>query len=129
MKHPRSKSSTGYERDDVKARYVIYAAGLLFACVALSGTLVAGLLTVFSDTRSSPPATALETTPLAPPLPRLEIDGKVDRLAVEADAERRLKGYAWVDRSAGTARIPIERAMQLLAARGWPDAAVGAPQP
>jgi hypothetical protein len=31
-----------------------------------------------------------------------------------------LEGYGWVDRSAGTVRLPIERAMQLLLERGLP---------
>jgi hypothetical protein len=41
------------------------------------------------------------------------------RAAVESAAAATLTGYAWVDRSAGTARIPIERAMELLAKQGW----------
>jgi hypothetical protein len=36
--------------------------------------------------------------------------------ATMADAGRRLESYGWVDHPAGIARIPIERAMKLVAA-------------
>jgi hypothetical protein len=129
MKRPRTSNRPGYEASDIAPKNVGYAALSLFAGIALSAGLVAGLLALFDHAGQRPAATALETAPLAPPLPRLEIDGKADRTVVEADAARKLNGYAWVDRSAGTVRIPIARAMELLAARGWPDApqATGAP--
>jgi len=39
------------------------------------------------------------------------------------DAE--LEGYSWVDRSAGTVRIPIDEAMRLTVERGLPSRATG----
>src|SRR5689334_24743956 len=42
--------------------------------------------------------------------------------------DRILHGYAWIDQSSGTVRIPIARAMQLLVQRGIP-ARAGAPAP
>ncbi|HEX3730011.1 MAG TPA: hypothetical protein VHV47_09410 [Opitutaceae bacterium] len=41
-----------------------------------------------------------------------------DWTAVEAAARARLTGYGWVDRRAGIVRIPVERAMELMAASG-----------
>ncbi|HVW22556.1 MAG TPA: hypothetical protein VHC86_15180 [Opitutaceae bacterium] len=41
-----------------------------------------------------------------------------DWTAVRAAARARLTGYGWVDRRAGVVRIPIDRAMQLMAASG-----------
>jgi hypothetical protein len=43
---------------------------------------------------------------------------------VKADELSRLNGYGWVDRAAGIAHIPIERAIEIVAASGLP-----APQP
>jgi len=34
--------------------------------------------------------------------------------------EKKLNSYGWIDQKAGIARIPIDRAMQLLAQRGLP---------
>jgi hypothetical protein len=127
MKQPRVAKRIGYEARDVAPRHIIYAAGALFIGIAGSAALVGGLLATFDH--RGPATTALEVTSLAPPFPRLEIDGRADRAAVEADAARKLDGYAWVDRTRTTARIPIARAMQLLAARGWPDAPQGTPAP
>ena len=31
-----------------------------------------------------------------------------------------LNSYGWVDKSSGSVRIPIERAMEILAKKGWP---------
>jgi hypothetical protein len=54
--------------------------------------------------------------------PRLEVNGRADRLVIERRAEARLDGYGWADRPAGLARIPIDRAMALQAEQGWPNA-------
>jgi hypothetical protein len=58
-------------------------------------------------------------------LPQLEpITGSQSRPQPSAasadDAGRRLSSYGWVDREAGIVRIPIDRAMDLLAERGLP---------
>ena len=44
-------------------------------------------------------------------------------LRVVEDAD--LNSYGWVDRTSGVARIPIDRAMQLLLERGLPDVGAG----
>lgn len=58
----------------------------------------------------SPPSTFAE--------PRLQSDPRTDRIGLQAEQEKQLAGYAWVDRDRGLARIPIERAMTLIAGRG-----------
>ena len=118
-----------YEPRDMAPRHIGYSAAILFGGLGIAVSLVAGLFAVLDRMERHAPPTAMETVPLAPPLPRLEIDGRADRAAVEADARRKLQGYAWADPAAGTARIPLERAMQLLLARGWPDAAGGSGAP
>lgn len=60
---------------------------------------------------------APESTPnpgIVPPAPRLQAHPGADLMVERAGQEARLDGFAWVDREAGIARIPIERAMQLL---------------
>lgn len=54
------------------------------------------------------------------PEPALQPDPKVDLQTYKSQAEHDLGSYGWVDRSQGVAKIPIERAMALLAARGVP---------
>jgi len=52
------------------------------------------------------------------PVPALQPNPQVDLQAYESQAEHDLDSYGWIDRSHGIAKIPIERAMALLVARG-----------
>ncbi|MBT3343298.1 MAG: hypothetical protein HN712_14005 [Gemmatimonadetes bacterium] len=52
--------------------------------------------------------------------PRLEIDAPRLRLALRAEEDALLTVYTWVDQAQGKAKIPVERAMDLLAKRGLP---------
>ena len=52
------------------------------------------------------------------PTPRLQSDPAGELRAYRAAQQRELDGYAWVDQEQGLVRIPVERAMALLAARG-----------
>jgi hypothetical protein len=54
------------------------------------------------------------------PQPRLETNERLEINAFRLQEEKTLNSYSWVDQQAGVARIPIERAMQLLAQRGLP---------
>ncbi|MGE0717108.1 MAG: hypothetical protein AB7P02_16820 [Alphaproteobacteria bacterium] len=111
---PAAKGSR-FERRDVAPRRVLVALVALVCTIALSMGIVAGFLR-FLDARRTEPTSATESAPT--------VSG-IDRAAVEAAARRRLAGYAWTNRSAGRARIPIERAMEILAERGWPDGDAG----
>jgi hypothetical protein len=58
-----------------------------------------------------------------PPNPRLEI-APVQELQQIRDAEQKaLDSYGWVDRKNGVVRIPVSRAIDLLAQRGLPSRA------
>ena len=50
--------------------------------------------------------------------PRLQINDVADRARVEQKARAQLDGYAWVDRKQSIIRIPIDRAMALIASKG-----------
>jgi hypothetical protein len=55
------------------------------------------------------------------PTPRLEMDdGDQDITDLHAREDLLLDHYSWVDRQQGTVRIPIARAMELLAQHGLP---------
>ena len=64
------------------------------------------------------------------PTPRLVIDnGDEDIAVLHAKEDLLLDHYTWIDESKGTVRIPIERAMELLAQRGLPVAPPAKTQP
>ena len=55
------------------------------------------------------------------PTPRLEVDdGNQDLASLHEREDLYLNNYSWVDRGQGKVRIPIERAMELIAQRGLP---------
>ena len=52
------------------------------------------------------------------PAPQVRVDERALRLQLEAEQRRRLSGYRWENPEKTVIGIPIERAMQILAARG-----------
>jgi hypothetical protein len=54
------------------------------------------------------------------PEPRLERNERIEINDFRLKEEQTLNSYGWVDEKSGVVRIPIDRAMQLLAQRGLP---------
>jgi hypothetical protein len=105
-----------HEPSDVAARPVLVAAAALLAILLLvsGGQLV--LLRWFDERlteREAPPAPLAETR--TPPEPRLLPDPRAALLALRAEEDALLRSYGWVNREAGIVRLPIERAVDLLA--------------
>ena len=55
-----------------------------------------------------------------PPEPRLQKAPVIDFKAFQAGEEVALKSYGWVDPEKGIVRIPVERALELVAKEGLP---------
>lgn len=55
-----------------------------------------------------------------PPRPELQADPRDSLRGFRGREDERLHGWAWRDRKAGLARVPIERAMEELAKEGLP---------
>jgi hypothetical protein len=114
----------GHESRDIRIRPIVAAfVGLAVVTVGVL-PLVYVLLRVFtaSDLARSAPASPLAASygRQAPPEPRLQIAPRDDLRRLREREEALLHGYGWVDRDTGVARIPIERAIELLATRGLP---------
>ena len=111
---------TGYEQRDVTLRPILLAGTALVAGLVGSMGLMSGLLGHLRQTEAaaSPKASPLVGYgPQTPPAPRLQTDPAGDLRTLRADEQARLEGYAWVDQGKTIVRIPIERAMELLAQR------------
>jgi hypothetical protein len=61
------------------------------------------------------------------PKPRLQENPAGDLVRMRAEEQRRIDSYGWVDRKAGIAHIPVERAMDILAKTGLPKVPAPAP--
>jgi hypothetical protein len=117
-------SELGHETQDVSIGPIVkFGAGLAIA-TALVSVAMWGLFRWFEanqDRRQEPVAPMVATNlKRTPREPRLEPDPLAPRLAARAGEDAVLTSWGWVDRNAGVARIPIDRAMELLAQRGLP---------
>jgi hypothetical protein len=68
-----------------------------------------------------PPSPLVDRTQhRVPPEPRLQPAPQVDLQRYLDEERRRVANWGWVDEKAGVVHIPVERAMDILAARGLP---------
>ena len=116
----------GHETDDVSIRAIVrFGLGLAVGTAVVSLAMW-GLFRFFDASQEKhgekvPPMVAanLRRTPSGP---LLEPDPLAPRLAARAREDAVLGSYGWVDPNAGVARIPVDRAMELLVERGLPPA-------
>lgn len=110
----------GYETQDFSMRAVGYffagvAVLAIFAIFAMLGLI--RLMTEREGVGGASVAAQPDVTQV-PPAPHLQIAPTQDLLQMRAEEDAQLHNYGWVDRQAGIATIPIDRAMDLLAQRG-----------
>ena len=114
--------SPGHEERDVTLRPIVWAGAGMAVVVALVFVLVRWTFVsdLAHDAAQSPPANPLTRSygRQLPPEPRLQTHPIRDLRDLRAAEDAVLTSYGWVDRKAGIVRIPIARAMELLATRG-----------
>ena len=132
-KHPQMNPELEFEHQDLRPR-AVYA---FLIGLALMGILVFFLVWGLYDVidayheRHQPPPNPLVKSEADPrivgpetiesfPQPRLERNERREINDFRLHEEQTLYTYGWVDRDAGLVRIPIDRAMELVAQRGLP---------
>lgn len=113
-----------YERSDLSAGPIVWAMLLGSVVIALVFVAMWVLTDVYAthEARQSAPAHPLASTAgrKQPPAPRLQPDPVKDMAALRASEDALLHNYGWLDKAAGKVRIPIDRALELVAQRGLP---------
>lgn len=107
-----------------------FGAGVLILAVAaaLVCTALLGALTSRLKRQDPPPSPLAEASvPVLPPEPRLQRSPPADMARFRAHELAFLGSYGWVDRKAGIARIPVERAIELTVDGGLSPALTDAP--
>ena len=120
---PIDQPSVHHEESDVNVRAIFgFGAGLLVTAIVVSAAV--WMMFAYFDRREtdrSGPASPLATTEVRqPPEPRLQIAPREDAARFRAEEDALLNGYTWIDRAAGTVRIPVEEAMKLTVQKGLP---------
>jgi len=115
-----SRPEERFEHRDINA-WAIYKFGiaLAFLCV-LASALLFGLYRYFLARQGGPMPQELVNVDARrlPPMPRLQSAPITDLKDMRAAEDQILTGYGWVDQQHGVVRIPIDRAIDLLAQRG-----------
>ncbi|MGA6988724.1 MAG: hypothetical protein WBZ01_21920 [Terriglobales bacterium] len=123
----------GFEHEDMNSKGPLYfMAGLILLCAAIY-LIVFGMYRFLDSYASAhqppmspmvaPEANTRMVTPEDPqtfPQPRLEVNERTELRSFIEDQDRLLATYGWVDKNKGIVRIPIDRAMELIAKRGLP---------
>jgi hypothetical protein len=126
--HNALSANPGYETADANTGGVfkfLVALGIVLVMAALACW---GLFRYFSahaldQAVSESPFAETRQLPLGP---QLQVNPREDWLKFREEQEKSLESYAWENRTAGTVRVPIEEAMELLVKNGVP--VQGAPQ-
>jgi hypothetical protein len=134
-KHENSAGHGSFERQDLQVSGILY---FLLGLVVVTAICLFGLRGLYAylehrEKALQPPVNPLvtnvpkDTLHIPPgypqtvfPSPKLEEDERGQLNDIRMNEEKALSSYGWVDERAGTVRIPIERAMNLIVQRGLP---------
>ncbi|HEX4642566.1 MAG TPA: hypothetical protein VH161_03835 [Candidatus Acidoferrales bacterium] len=120
--HRTSAAGPGYETRDANTGGVFNFLVILAAVLIASGLVCWGMFRFFSAhvvDRAASDSPFAETRQL-PLGPQLQVNPRQDWLKFREQQEQSLQTYAWENRTAGTARVPIAVAMDLLVRKGVP---------
>lgn len=118
---------SGFELRDVNTRGLTYFLLATAAFLAIICAAVQGLFGLYARTDVPKPAVAgpfVKDMALPEP-PRIQTQPERDIREYRDAEDRLLQSSGWIDQKSGVARIPIDRAMQLLLRQGLPTQAAG----
>jgi hypothetical protein len=111
------------QSDDVSFSGIVWFGVILTITTLFCAALVGGMFSVMSSrAAASDPLRSPVARPSGelPPGPNLLTNEPLNLQTFRQSEESLLHSYGWVDRNAGTVRIPIERAKDLMIERGFP---------
>jgi hypothetical protein len=120
--HSIEHNGHGHEKTDVEIRpLAIFGIGLAI----LTAVALLAMWLTFDRLQARGAGKAIPPSPLAgerPPTPgpRLQVTPEADLEQFLAAENEKLNSYGWVNQGAGVVRIPIDRAVELIAERGLP---------
>ena len=112
-----------YEPREADLRVVLAFLATLGLATVMVLLVLWGMFSYFrgkSAERGPLPSPRMYTSAPSVPQPRLQPNPVADYDAYHRYGQATLNSYGWVDQKAGIARIPIDKAMDLVAERGLP---------
>ncbi|HEX4593142.1 MAG TPA: hypothetical protein VH157_02650 [Bryobacteraceae bacterium] len=121
MEHPAAPSpnGAGHEHREVNVRFIVISLITLLIGTFMVCLLVIGIFRYFHNEYL--PAQPSQLATQLPPEPRVEEKPYLQLQNLRAVEDHVLNSYAWVAQSAGTVRIPIDKAIDMVAQKGLPS--------
>lgn len=113
----------GHEPDFVATRTILFWGVVLFGLIVVSFIVVVLFKGVMDRTLGEDPTIGIassDETPVPPGIPTLNADQAAELTRLVESQQAWLDSYAWEDKPTGIARIPIDRAMAIIAKDGMP---------
>ena len=122
MKENGMQSNPGHETTDAAVKPVVGFLLGLALLIVVAMVLMAVLYDYLGDRlgRSSAEVSPLIDTRQIPPGPRLQVTPSLDIGEIVEWEHSLLNSYEWLDKDTGFFRIPVERAMDIIAENGLP---------
>ncbi|HET9319717.1 MAG TPA: hypothetical protein VFO27_08070 [Bryobacteraceae bacterium] len=121
---PENNPAVAHEPTDADAHAITRFGIALALIVILSQLMLWWLFDRLSgkQTKLSPPVSALirAQAPKEPPEPRLQGNPQRDMKKMLEDEDAVLNHYSWVDPYRGIVRLPVDRALEIVAQKGLP---------
>lgn len=122
-----TEQAVGHEASDAQVRPLMKFLLALFistAIVFVAMGLLFNILVEQAAVLDRPPSPIAEGRQV-PPSPQLQVSPAAELKRLRESEDRTLNSYGWIDRERGVARIPIDRAMDLLLEKGLPYEGTG----
>ncbi len=118
---PKPHQSAKHETSDANISALVKFGIGLFVLIVVVLFSMRSMFEHFSTVQQlGPPPSPFAETRVLPQAPRLQVTPVLDLKQLRESEEEKLNSYGWVDQKAGIAHIPIDRAMDLLLAKGLP---------
>lgn len=116
-----SPNGAGHEHSEVSVKLIVVSLAFLAVSTAIVFVLVVGIFRYFYASYSTEEATRL-SRPVVPPEPRIEVAPYQQVQDMKVKEDHILGSYALIgDKDSGKVRIPIDKAIDMLAAKGLPS--------
>jgi len=121
-REPRTDLQASYELSDLRPGYIAFF-GIGLSVVLGISVVIASLIVHYKTVqhaRQDTPIPRLAREREAMPEPRLQVDAPNELRQLRAAEEATLNSYGWVDKDGGIVKIPVDRAMEILAKKELP---------
>ena len=117
----QNHNGAGYEHSEADPKLIVYSTlglvvGMVIVCLIVVGIFRAMQVAMPHDA----PISNLANPNRMPPEPRLQEHPANELQALRQHEDDVLNHYGWVDQKAGVVRIPVDKAMDIMAQRGFP---------